>query len=122
MNKVRTINSIRISVVFTATIAIFIPLLFTYAAGSNPLPNPLNVSSFGELIDSVLKIVMAIGTPIAILAIVYSGFLFVTAQGSEDKLKTAKSALLWSIVGTTVLLGAWVLAGAISSTIEALKG
>lgn len=109
---------------------IFVPYLYVYAqpgpgyssGGSNPLENPLSVNSFAELIDSILKIVLAIGTPIAVLAIIYSGFLFVTAQGNEEKLKTAKSALVWSIAGTAVLLGSWVLAGAIGATIEELKG
>ena len=61
------------------------------------------------------------GGVVAVFFIVYSGFLFVTARGSEDKLKTAKRALLYSVIGTAILLGAWVIAEVIASTINQLR-
>ncbi len=100
-------------------IAFFIPFAFASAQLQNPLNN---ISSFGELIAAVLDIVMMIGFPIAVLAIMYSGFLFVTAQGNSEKLESAKNALLWTVIGTAVLLGSWVLSVGISSTIESLRG
>ncbi len=63
---------------------------------------------------------VTIGTPIAILAIIYSGFLFVSAQGKPEKLKDARIALLWTIVGVAVLLGAQLLATVIKGTITNL--
>jgi len=133
MKKSSKVWSIKFSMIVTYLYAVFTPTLYVYAAGdlgsgysgsggSNPLQNPLNVGSFPELMDSILKIVIQIGTPVAVLAVIYSGFLFVTAQGNEEKLKTAKSALVWSAIGTAVLLGSWVLAGAIGATINELKG
>ncbi len=94
-------------------------------AGLNNTPtlqNPLkDISSFGDLVAAILDIVVKIGIPIAALFIIYSGFLFVTAQGSEDKIKEAKRSLLYAVIGTAILLGASVLANAIGSTIESLS-
>lgn len=83
------------------------------------IPNPLgDTATFSELILKITNIVLKIGYPIAVIFIIYSGLLFVTARGSEEKLKTAKKTFLWAILGTAVLLGATVLAEAIKATIE----
>jgi len=86
------------------------------------LENPIEAESFQELVEAVLEVAIAIGTPIAILAIIYCGFLFVKARGKPEDLKTAKSALIWTIVGVAVLLGAKLLSMVIKGTIEGLGG
>ena len=83
--------------------------------------NPFTtITSFSGFVNALLDIAIAVGTPIIALVIIYSGFLFVTAQGNEEKLRTAKRALLWSIIGAAVLLGSKVIASAIDATISAL--
>ena len=87
------------------------------------LKNPFSGgnSLFGLLEKVVNEILLPIGGILAVLAFIYSGFLFVTAQGNETKLKTAKTALLYTAIGTALLLGAWVFAKAICGTIEAIS-
>ncbi len=105
---------------------LFLPLGFINAKAGDPiktevkLENPIDADTFKELVEAILKVVVTIGTPIAILAIIYSGFLFVSAQGKPEKLKDARIALLWTIVGVAVLLGAQLLATVIKGTIEGL--
>lgn len=82
------------------------------------LTNPLNSESFAELIESIAKLAAKIGIPIAALFIIYSGLLFVTARGNEKQLETAKASFTWAIIGTAILLGAWVIASAIEATIR----
>ena len=65
---------------------------------------------------------MALGIPIAVLFLVYAGFLFVTARGSEEQLKKAKGILLWTIVGIAVLLGAKIIAEVLENTITSIQG
>ena len=87
--------------------------------GSSPVLNPLIVSSIPDLIILLLeKIVIPIGIIVATLAIVYSGFLFVTSQGSPDKISKAKAAFFWGIVGGLILLGSSAIAKMIQATIE----
>lgn len=84
--------------------------------------NPLgNISTVQEFIERLLNIVITIGVPIVALAIIYTGFLFVTAQGNADKLKTAKNALVYTLIGAALVLGAWVLAKAIVNTVNEIK-
>lgn len=89
-------------------------------SGGGGLQNPLNACSFSALIESITRIVAQIGVPVAVFFIIYAGFLFVTARGSEDKLKTAKKTLLWTIIGVALILGAWAIARAIRSFIGTL--
>ena len=97
-----------------------IALAFCPPSPSGYLPNPLCSQSFTDLITNIAEIVAKIGLPIAAIAIIYAGFLFVTAGGSEDKLKKAKTTFLWSIIGTALLLGAWAISEAIQSFITTL--
>ena len=97
-----------------------IPLM-AYAQIENPLAGGIDtLQKFVEVV--VTDIVIPIGTVIVILAIIYSGFLFVTAQGNPAKLETAKKAFLWSAIGAVILLGAYVIATAIENTINQIKG
>ncbi|MBI2637472.1 MAG: hypothetical protein HYW88_01100 [Candidatus Sungbacteria bacterium] len=40
----------------------------------------------------------------AFMAILYSAFLFLTSGGSEEKVKNARNALIWGLVGIAVAL------------------
>jgi len=89
--------------------------------GGVQLQNPIKVGTVQEFIRAVLDIVVQVGFPIIVLALVYTGFLFVKAQGNDEELKTAKRSFFWTVVGAIVLLGAWVITTAISGTIDQLR-
>lgn len=85
--------------------------------------NPLgeNLTNIPSFVKKAIEIALQVGVPILILAIIYTGFLFVQAQGSPDKLKTAKSSLTYTLIGGALLLGAFVIAEAIGTTVEEIK-
>lgn len=78
-------------------------------------------SLFDFLKTIINDILLPIGGVLAVLAFIYSGFLYVTAQGNEGKLATAHKALLYTSIGTAVLLGSWVIAQVIETTVNQLK-
>lgn len=84
------------------------------------IKNPIKVDNINDFIKTILEGVLKIGIPLIALAIIYSGFLFITAQGKEAKLTEAKNALLYTVIGAAVLLGSWALAQLISETVLAL--
>lgn len=90
---------------------------------SATIDNPFSVgSTLYEVLEAVINnIILPIGGILAVLAFIFSGFLYVTAQGNETKLEKAHRALLYSAVGTAVLLGAWVIAKVIEATIKQLQ-
>lgn len=85
------------------------------------LNNPISTNTFQEFVQAALDIVLKIGIPVVALFIIYSGFLFVTARGNADKLKTAKTTFIYTCLGAAVLLGAWVIANAIAGTINEIR-
>ncbi|MBP6883739.1 MAG: hypothetical protein KBC06_00705 [Candidatus Pacebacteria bacterium] len=78
---------------------------------------PIPYKTIPEFIQVILIGVIKIGIPIIALALIYSGFLFVAAQGNSEKLETAKKSLLYTIIGAAILLGAWAIAILISETV-----
>jgi len=84
------------------------------------VPNPLNVDTVSEVLLALFNIIKEIGMVVVVVAIIYTGFLFVTAQGNDKKLGEAKQSLQWVIIGSALVLGAWALAKAIEVTITHL--
>ena len=81
------------------------------------IKNPIQVTTINGFIRAILVGVVKIGIPIVALAIIYSGFLYVSARGNPESLKKAHSALLYSIIGAAILFGAWAIAQLISDTV-----
>ena len=84
--------------------------------------NPLgsSVTSLPDFIHTLLTGVLRVGIPVVALAIIYCGFLFVSARGNAEKLTKAKDALLYTLIGSAILLGSWAIAQMISGTVLAL--
>lgn len=111
------------------TVGLALPFLAVSAAGTLPVPlvdtqikNPLksDYDTFPKFVAMVTKTAVNILIPFIVLAFVYSGFLFIKAQGNPETLKEAKSALWWSVVGAFILLGAYAFAQIIGDTISTI--
>ncbi|HEY0948160.1 MAG TPA: hypothetical protein VGE53_01560 [Candidatus Paceibacterota bacterium] len=86
------------------------------------LVNPLNgVSTLPEFLRAILGGVVQIGTIVLIMMLVYVGFLFVVARGNAEKLQSAKSALVWTVIGGLILLGATSIQLVIEGTVNSLR-
>lgn len=86
------------------------------------LENPFK---FGNSLYDVVKavvnnVIMPIGGVLCVLAFIYAGFSYVTAGGNSTKIADANRTLLYAAIGTAVLLGAWVIAQVIETTIKQL--
>ncbi len=87
------------------------------------IENPLGdkITDIPKFIQEAIKIVLTVGIPLIALAIIYTGFLFVEAQGNPEKLSKAKKALIYTLIGGALLLGAFVIANAIGATVDDIK-
>ncbi|MFZ2049007.1 MAG: hypothetical protein WAV25_01795 [Minisyncoccia bacterium] len=75
-----------------------------------------------ELFVAILNgVVIPIGAVAVVLGFIYTGFLFVKAQGNDKELPQARGALLNTVIGAIILLGAGVIANVIGNTINQLK-
>jgi hypothetical protein len=105
-----------------------VPFLVQAQGGGNPssgsivIENPFKANTIQDLIKTIVNdILMPIGGVVAVMMIMYAGFMYVTARGDPGQIKKARDALLWAVIGAAILLGAWVISQAISTTIDQLK-
>ena len=101
-----------------------LPIIVLAQGGSNittKIDNPLSADSLFCFLKDVLDVFLTVGIIIAVLFMVYAGFLFVTARGAETQLTTAKKAFLGAVFGTTIIMGVWVIAKAIVGTVNAIR-
>ena len=84
----------------------------------NPVKDEYN--TFSKFTAGFVKTAVNIMLPFVVLAFIYSGFIFVKAQGNEKELEEAKKAIWYSIIGAFILFGAWGFAQIISTTVSTL--
>ncbi len=89
-------------------------------SANTKLQNPIKYSTFSDFAAAVTKTAVQILMPFIVLAFIYSGFLFVKAQGNVAELEKAKTAIIYSMIGAFILLGAWGFAQIIGQTVSTL--
>ena len=116
-------NILKYSFVFIVVFSLFMPVVFVGAdvTVKNTITNPLGEKgpqNLSDFIKVIIEIVLVVGVPILVLAIIYAGFLYVKAQGNPGELEVAHRALLYTVIGGVLLLGAFVIANAIGQTVH----
>ena len=95
---------------------ILLPASRVYAQLLLTNPAPGAVSTMSDFIYLLIQIIQLIGTPILVCAIVYAGFMMVTAGGNEEQVRKSKVWILWTLVGAAIILGARSLADMVYGT------
>ena len=118
----------RLILAFSLVLCSFVLASTAWAAdcstgGGTTLCNPLGAGTDLEtLLADILSFVVEIGAVVVVLMLVYVGYLFVTGANNETKRTQARQALLWTVVGALILLGAEAIALAIQETVDAIGG
>lgn len=87
------------------------------------LVNPLGTNgTLMGFLDAILSIVIEIGTIVIIFMLVVVGYKFVAAQGEPGAISEARRALMWTVIGALILLGAKAISIGLQATATALTG
>jgi drug/metabolite transporter (DMT)-like permease len=104
-------------IVYGAGAAILLVPGLVSAATGFTIPDKTGLPS-GSITDIITKgmnwLLYLVGI-IAVISFAISGILYLTAAGDEDRIKTAKSAMVMSIIGVVVALLGVVILTAVSS-------
>jgi hypothetical protein len=115
----------KISASLYVVLALGVPfMVFGQATGGlspTQLKNPIGYDDIKSFFLAILEIIIIFAVPIIVFFIIYAGFMFVTANGNAEKIKSARSAITWAIVGGLLILGAKILLDVIQATVDALK-
>jgi hypothetical protein len=95
--------------------------------GDGFLKNPLaaGLDTFPKIFAAVYNnIILPVAIPFIVLSLMYVGFKFVVARktGNSDGYADAKRILKYTLIGTALLLGGWVIANALQGTLNSLAG
>ncbi len=97
---------------------------FAQGTGSSidfKLPNPLgSTSDLPTFISRIADAAVMLLTPVVVIMLLYTGFLFVTAHGNTEKLGEAKRALMYTLAGAALVLGAKGFSTVIKGTVTSL--
>lgn len=63
---------------------------------------PSGGASLQQLIDGIKSAAWMIFGAVAVVCFVIAGILFLTAQGSPEKVQSARSAFLWGVAGVVI--------------------
>ncbi len=96
-------------------VLLIIPTLI-FAQPVPTLPGTYTGSIWG-LIQIVLDILWKIAVAFFIIMFILAGFMFATAQGDAEKVKTARGAVIWGAVGIVVALLAFSIVQILKVTI-----
>ncbi len=95
---------------------ILLPL--TAYADNVELTNPLGINDPKELVYRILKYSLGFLGILALVMIIYGGFLMLTSGGNADMIKKAKGTIIWAAVGIAIVLSSWQILTFIFSTIN----
>lgn len=81
------------------------------------LVNPLKANTIQELIFFSIDLAMSIGVVVAIVMIIYAGFKFILARGSDTEINKAKSFFFGVIIGLAILIASKVIVEVVQNTL-----
>lgn len=108
-------------IVRLSSLGLLLPVLVAHAQST--YPNPITyggITNIPDLLLAIVDLIFLIGVPIVVVAIIYSGFLFVTSGDNESKSSKARLVFTWTMIGALILFGAKAIAMAIQTTVLSL--
>lgn len=113
MNKL-SLKTIKVTAIglITSLALMLVTVMPVYGQGFiSPTDNPGAISaatggtgSFRQLALTIVNWLLSFLGLIAVVMIIYGGFLYVTAAGNDEKINKAKKIIMYAIVGIVVIL------------------
>lgn len=100
------------SLKIAATLAVLAPgLAFAQDEAPSPITTPAGIQN---TINVVADWFFTIFIALAVVFLIWAAFLYLTAAGNDDKIKSAKNAIIYAIVAIVIA----VIAGGVTAIIE----
>lgn len=82
----------------------------------------LGTAGLESTVINIVQWILALLGLIAVVLILYGGFVWMTAAGNEDRVDTAKKIITSAVVGLVVVLLAWAIVIFVVQTTENVTG
>ncbi|MBU2228889.1 pilin, partial [Patescibacteria group bacterium] len=101
----------------TGAVSFFVPSVVRAISFDYGLGDTLGFGT-ADLLETVISIVQwALGLLglVAVIIIMYGGFIWMTAQGNQDKIEKAKKIIFNGLIGLAIILLSWAIVFFVSS-------
>lgn len=62
-----------------------------------------------QLISNITNFLITIAIPLAVVVILYGGFLLLTARGSEPQINSGKQAITAAVIGLVIVFTSYII-------------
>ena len=97
---------------FINLLALFIMLATPFVFADTAFAQEATSGSIGQVenfIRSLIKVAAGLSGLVATVFFIIGGFTYITSSGNPEKLEKAKHTLIWSGVGLTIVIAAFVI-------------
>jgi hypothetical protein len=118
----------KISAISAAVMAFIMPaIVFAQADLNSGLDTLKNETGMGgtelvPMIGGIINVIMGLLGVVAVLVILYGGFMWMTAAGNEEKVGKAKKLIIAGIIGLVVIFAAFAIATFVISNLGTASG
>jgi len=81
-----------------------------------------NAGSLQGLIANGINVLLGFLGILFLILVLYAGFLYLTAQGSDEPVKKAKKLLTTSIIGLVIIIAAYAISGYVLGALISIAG
>ena len=82
------------------------------------IPVIKSLNDFWAIALATVDILLRIGGLVAVIYVIYGGFLYMTSQGEPDKTSAAKNTILNALIGVVIVLIAIVAINFVGATVK----
>lgn len=117
----KTLQKNLLSITTLLTLAIFSFPFVSFAQIQFKFESFITPTSIEGLLVAILQVLITIATPIVVLFIIYSGFLYVTAKGNATQISKATTSLTYAVIGGVLIIGAVAISEVIKNVVDAFS-
>lgn len=87
---------------------LLIPIFVFAQSFDNPV-SAIGTKSVSEIVGKIIQTALGIIGSIALVLFIASGFVWMTAQGNPQKIKTSQGIMIWTTIGLAVIFSSYIL-------------
>ena len=93
---------IKNKIIAGSVLGLTVVMPFIALAQAPTVPQLESVGGVTSFLDRIVNYLFGIFLVVAVIMIIYAAFLYLTAAGNEDKLKSAKNTIIYAIIAIVV--------------------
>jgi hypothetical protein len=70
-------------------------------------PGSGDANSIGGLLDQVISLILMIAGALAVIYLIYSGILYITAAGNPDQAKKGQQGVINAVIGIVIIVAVY---------------